>query len=711
MPSGQSAPRLSSITDFWRAANFLSLSLLYLNSPVLAPSKLDAESVKPRIFGHWGVCPSVNAVYAHLNDLCRRTERQIHLVVGPGHAGPALAACAFLDGSLHRAYPQFSRDLDGLATLLACYGREEGFSTEISMEYPNVDYVGGELGHALAFAQGAVLGSPERILVAIVGDGELETAAGHSSWQGFEYLHPQHDGIVIPVINANGFRMGSRSLWSLRSRDRQRSLLAGYGVAPIFVGTDHRELADAFDHALELARAGHGSWPAIVLETPKGWTGPDQLNGQPFLGTRHAHKPLLKSPRTDAKQLEELRSWLTTYAPETLFTETGEPAPGVLACLPAGDSGIRPMRRSAPTGPTLAATQIGDDGTAFAALRDVAMSAVQDDESVYLIGPDELESNTFLGSAHPTPLRHGFTNDPGFAPDSRVMEILNESVCFDWAWGLAASNRRPILVSYEAFSPIFASQADQYLKQVRAADQVPHRTAGPGVTLVLTSLGWYNTPTHHNPSFVDSLVSRVASPELAVYMPVQPRSAAAYMREALCSTDRLNVVVASKHGLGLASQQPSRRVLRETKTPTGWTTLAEVGTAGAQTLCFVALGDLMAEVATSVVPTVATKTGMHTSAVAIEDLSMLAHPSHPGWESLLPRLTQSHHVLWLYGGRPSAIKPHLADLGLLTGATVLGFQDNDQAPSGLPRLRVNGLDPETVVELAVSRAEGHHSER
>ncbi|BEH03136.1 phosphoketolase family protein [Brooklawnia propionicigenes] len=697
---------MSSITDFWRAANFLSLSLLYLNRPVLAPSTLDPESVKPRIFGHWGVCPSINAVYAHLNDLCRRTERQVNLVVGPGHAGPALAACTFLDDSLHRAYPQFSRDLDGLAALLASYSTEDGFSTEISMEYPNVDYVGGELGNALAFAQGAVLGSPERIVVAMVGDGELETAAGHSSWQGFDYLHPAHDGIVIPVINANGFRMGSRSLWSLRSRDRQRSLLAGYGIVPIFVGADHQELADAFDQALDRAHTGHGSWPAIVLETPKGWTGPGHLNGEAFLGTRHAHKPLLKSPRTDPHQLEELRSWLASYAPETLFTAAGEPAPGVLACLPSGDSGIRPLRVSIPSVPGDTATRPSDHDTAFAALRDVAMSAVQDDASVYLIGPDELESNTFLGAGHSTPLRHGFTTDPGFAPDSRVMEILNESVCFDWSWGLAASNRRPIFVSYEAFSPIFASQADQFLKQIRAGSQVPHRTAAPGVTLVLTSLGWYNTPTHHNPSFVDSLVSRVASPELAVYMPVQPSSAAAYMREALCSTDRLSVLVASKHGLGLLAKQPSPGLHQEPETLTGWTTLAEASATAGPSVCFVAVGDLMAEVATYVVPHVATKTGRHTNAVAIEDLSMLGHAHHPGWESLLPRLEHSHHVLWLYGGRPTAIKPHLADLGLLTGATVLGFQDNDQAPSGLPRLRVNGLDPETVVALAVSLAEG-----
>ncbi|MBN2564724.1 MAG: hypothetical protein JXB46_03345 [Candidatus Eisenbacteria bacterium] len=691
----QPHPDVRGIECFWRAANYLSLSLLYLRKFVLPARDLTRSDVRSRVFGHWGVCPSVNAVYGQVCDLARRHGLRTQLVVGPGHAGPSLLACAFLDGSLEVSYPEFTRDRDGMTRLLESYGSDTGFPTEISASYPGVDFVGGELGSALGFAQGLAIGSPQRLVVCLIGDGELETALGQSSFQGFDFLSPAADGMVLPVINANGHRMGSRSLWSMRSRSRQVDFLRAHGLCPEYVGTDHGEFARALDIAVDHTRGCDGSWPAVVLETPKGWSGPTELNGLTFAGTRRAHKPLLRDPARNSDELESLRHWLMSYEPETLFDPAGRPSADVLRCVPAFGAGITSVQETARSTPVMM-----DAGpaarTAFDAIRVAVREMAQNHDQVYLVSPDELESNQFSAQSAATPLRHGRCDDPEFSPTSRILEILNENLCFAWSLGLAASGRFPFLITYEAFAPVFASQADQALKFLTASLENGWSRPSFSVNLILTSLGWYNTPTHHNPGFVDSLLLRETT-GVQVYMPVRPQHAVQHLRQAVASAGKLNVFVVSKHGLrALRSLEPPD-VPPDEGPDAGWTEIVPPGQLGPVAVTLVTIGDLMAEQALQAIPTLAEHVGCRASVVAVEDLSLLVNSHHSGRESFRRRLAGGAGAVWLYNGRPGVVKARLVELGLPVDSVVLGYQDHDQSPSGVARLRANGIDAATIV--------------
>lgn len=689
-------PDVRGIECFWRAANYLSLSLLYLRKFVLPVRDLNHSDVRSRVFGHWGVCPSVNAVYGQVNDLARRRELRPQLVVGSGHAGPSLLACAFLDGNLELSFPEFTRDREGMTRLLEAYGSNAGFPTEISASYPGVDFVGGELGSALGFAQGLAIGSPHRLVVCLIGDGELETALGQSSFQGFDFLSPTSDGMVLPIINANGHRMGSRSLWSMKSRSRQVDFLKAHGLCPEYVGTDHGEFARVLDIALGRARRDGGGWPAVVLETPKGWSGPAELNGQPFVGTRRAHKSLLRDPARNSEELESLRGWLMSYKPETLFDPlTGRPNADVLRCLPAFGPGITSVRKAARETPV--AVDAGPAAkTAFDAIRVAVQEMAQNDDQVFLISPDELESNQFFAQSVSAPLRHGCSDDPEFSPTSRVFEILNENLCFAWSLGLAASGRFPFLITYEAFAPIFASQADQVLKYFAA--YLENSTKRPlfSMNIVLTSLGWYNTPTHHNPGFVDSLLLREVT-GVRVYMPVRPQHAVLHLRQALASEGKLNVFVVSKHGLRAVRSLVPPDALTGGGPDAGWTEIVKPNQPGPAMITLVVIGDIMAEQALQAIPTLAERAGCQASVVAVEDLSLLIDRRHSGRDSLRRRLTRGLGNVWLYNGRPSVVKARLKDLGVPVDSAVLGYRDHDQSPSGAARLTANGIDVATIV--------------
>jgi xylulose-5-phosphate/fructose-6-phosphate phosphoketolase len=692
-------PDVPSIERFWRAANYLSLSLLYLRRFVRLPEDLISHHVRSRVFGHWGVCPSVNALYAQINDFARRHGRQVQFVVGPGHAGPALLSCSFLDGSLELVHPQYTRDGEGMTRLLEAYGADGGFPTEISASYPGVQYVGGELGGALGFAQGLAIGSPHRIVVCLIGDGELETALGQSSFQGFDYLNPVSDGLVLPVINLNGYRMGARSLWAMKSRDRQVAFLASHGLSPQYAGTDHQELARCLDVAWGHVSLGRRDWPAIIFETPKGWTGPARLNGLPFADTHRAHKPLLKNPATHKDELASLRDWLASYNPADLFERDGRPTPEVLRCLPGTGLAIAPARDETKRSASALLAPSPATDSAFDALRTAVHDLAAHDDRAFLVSPDELESNQFFTQSMANPLRYGFVEDPQFSSSSRTFEILNENLCFAWAWGLAASGRLPWLISYEAFAPVFSSQADQLLKIFRAGPGNNVQVPSFSLNVILTSLGWYNTPTHHNPSFVDSLLLR-NGPEVQIYMPVRPQHAAAYFRQALTSTGRLNVFVVSKHGLRALRAVIAQDTSADATTPkAGWTELVPPSDAGAECVALIAVGDLMAERALVAAPAITQHTGRQTSVLAVEDLRMFIDEHHHGWTSLHPRLSQSLQCVWLYNGRPSALKAGLATVGRMTKDLVLGYQDHDQSPSGLSRLKANGIDVIAIVDL------------
>lgn len=678
------------IERFWRAANYITVAALYLHANPLTPQTLTPVDFKPVILGHWGVCPALNAVYAHTGDLIRRRGHPISLVVGPGHAGPALLACLFLDGTLESHDPTFTRDTDGFQRLIRAYGSSEGFPTEITSAYPGVEYVGGELGPALAFAQGTVMGSPDRLTVCMIGDGELETSITQATFQGFDLLDSAVDGTVLPVINANGHRMGSRSLWAARGIGALRRFLVAHGLTPIVVGANHTRIAQAFDEAYRrITDHRRRGWPVIVLRTPKGWSAPTFFGTTPFAGSHHSHKPALRRPAHDPGELDHVRDWLRSYDPETLFDSAGRPLPGVTACLPPPSQRIGAVDLPHPPEPPRPA-ELGDPPNAFAAVREAVETGVSGDPEVFILSPDELHSNRFTAPTRSEPHPRGHVNGDGHSPGPRIIELLNEHLCFAWSCGLAAAGRRPIVVSYEAFAPAFASQADQLLKVLE-----DHRTGGrptpwPSVNVILTSLGWWNTPTHHNPGWIDSLLTRPVD-SIRVYLPVLPHTARRYVQDMLTSTGRLNVLVVSKNPLDRL-EALSHSLPPEPRSRT-WVELANDHDA-TDGITLVVVGDVMAEQALHAKEIVNARSRRPVTVVAIEDLSVLHAPNHPDWRCLRPLLTGRRTSLWITNGRPHTIRGFLH--GLRLDAEVLGYIDKDHGNPGPDRFHANGVSPEAI---------------
>lgn len=543
-PAGRGSPvgppQLESAERFWRAATYLSVAQLYLRDNFLLERALEPGDMKRVPLGHWGTSPAIAFVYAHLSDFVRRSGRRTMLVVGPGHAAPALYACAYLDGTIVDAYPQLAHGRSGIAGLVAGFAHPAGLDTEISAAAPGVIHSGGELGPALAIAQGAALDDPGVTVACVVGDGELETGPAACAWLGARQLHGVERGAVLPIVNLNGLRMGGRSLLARMSQRELRAYFRGLGHEPLLVGPSHRAMADALSEADQLLRgSGGGRPPVVVVATPKGWSGPDSFDGRGISGAPASHKAPLTRPADDRRELMAVEAWLRSYGPAELFDAEGAPRAEVLRCLPSptlrlsacGHAG-RPARASATPGPALAPSDPMSPAVAVADRLTARAKADGQPRSFRVFSPDELSSNRLGALA-------------GDETSDAVVEVLSEHLCHAWLNGYIQTGRHGLLATYEAFSPIFASMTTQYLKFVADARATSWRAPRASLNLFLTSLGWNNCYTHQNPGFLDVLLTG-EFPFVRVYTPVDAAAAAAAVDESLGSRDRLNAIVAGK---------------------------------------------------------------------------------------------------------------------------------------------------------------------
>lgn len=684
--------RLAQIENYWRAANYVTCALLYLQDNVLLREELEPRHFKEKIVGHWGTCPGVNAIIAHLNYSTAASGRNIRVVVGTGHAGPALAANLFLDGSLERQSPDYSRDEAGLRQLAGRFGTSEGLETEISPSYPGIDYFGGELGRALAFSQGCALNDPECVVACIVGDGELESALAQSSWQGFRLLS-KHDGRVIPIVNANGFRMGSRSLFSLMGRDDLEAYFQAHGLR-VHWATDHCSLADAMDVAFAQSSPGCCEPnPVVVFRSPKGWTAPESLGGERYVGTRRAHKPSLRHPASSQKEMAEIRAWLESYSPESLFDRQGRPSADVTSILSEGESLFRTRRFHRPhlnedscaDGDSSAgATTASPNDTLCASLMSMMRSDRYRDLMVF--SPDELASNRYGALMGATSVRYSRLvggAEPPMAPDGRVIEVLNEQLCFELLHGYCASGRRGVFICYEAFAPLCDSQTEQLLKHLEA------RSAGqPSVNIVLTSLGWENTPSHHNPGFVDSLIGRELN-SLRVFTPVAASDAEGLLVACLESTDRLNVIVVGKH--------PRPNVAQVAKS-TRWAPWRALVEGSSELPVLVAVGDTMAEECLAASRMAQGFIEGRVAVYGLNELSFLTRTVSSEMVSFIEEVERHPQVLWAYPGYPRSIKACLWDIATVNKHVVLGYLDRSRGAAGRARLEENLVGRDAIVE-------------
>ncbi len=575
------AEELASLDLWWRAANYLSAGQIFLVDNALLTEKLLPDHIKPRLLGHWGTTPGLNLLYAHASRLVAKRDLDAMFVTGPGHGGPALVASTYIEGSYTERYPSIGFDADGLHRLFRQFSFPGGIPSHVAPETPGSINEGGELGYSLLHAYGAAFDNPDLVVFCVVGDGEAETGPLATSWQSNKVLDPARDGAVLPILHLNGYKIAAPTLLARIPPGELDEFLRGCGYDPLVVeGNEpepvHQQLAAALESALDRifqiqhdARTrGVGSrpaWPMVVLRTPKGWTGPKVVDGEPVEGTFRAHQVPLPLARTDPVQLGQLEDWMRSYKPEELFDARGALRPEARALAPKGDRrmGANPHTNGGKllrelTLPDLDAYGVQVDSAGKPEveptrilgtwLRDV-MSANPDNFRVF--GPDETASNRLTALFEVTDrtwMAERVAGDDHLAPDGRVMEVLSEHCCEGWLEGYLLSGRHGLFNCYEAFIHIVDSMFNQHAKWLKVCHEIPWREPIASLNYLLSSHVWrqdHNGFSHQDPGFIDHVVNKKAS-VVRVYLPPDANCLLAVGRHCLASRNRVNVIVAGK---------------------------------------------------------------------------------------------------------------------------------------------------------------------
>jgi xylulose-5-phosphate/fructose-6-phosphate phosphoketolase len=576
-----SEAELTAVDAWWRAANYLSAGQIYLRANPLLRRPLRREDIKPRLLGHWGTSPGLNLCYAHLNRVIRARDLDMIYVMGPGHGGPAAVANAWLEGTYSEVYPHVSQDAAGMERLFRQFSYPGGIPSHVAPETPGSIHEGGELGYSLAHAYGAAFDNPDLVVACIVGDGEAETGPLATSWHSNKFLDPVHDGAVLPILHLNGYKIANPAVLARIPERELVALMEGYGHRPILVGGDdpaevHVRLAEALDEAVaeilairEEARTGGARgrprWPMVVLRTPKGWTGPREVDGLPVEGTWRAHQVPLANVRDDPRHLAELEGWLLSYRPEELFDADGRPDTAVLAPAPVGDRRMSanphangglllrglelPDFRAYAVAIPQPGTETAEPTRVFGEyLRDV----VRANRGIFRVtGPDETASNRLSAVFEVTDRAweaETLPTDEHLGAYGQVMEVLSEHLCQGWLEGYLLTGRHGLFNSYEAFVHIVDAMFNQHAKWLETTRKIPWRRPVASLNYLLSSHVWrqdHNGFTHQDPGFLDVVMNK--KPEIVrVYLPPDANTLLSVADHCLRSRDYVNVVVAGK---------------------------------------------------------------------------------------------------------------------------------------------------------------------
>jgi xylulose-5-phosphate/fructose-6-phosphate phosphoketolase len=571
---------------YWRAANYLSVGQVFLLDNPLLREPLVPEHIKPRLLGHFGTTPGLNLVYAHLNRAIRKHDLQALYVTGPGHGGPGLVANAYLEGTYSEVYPRVSMDEDGLRELFRQFSFPGGIPSHVAPETPGSIHEGGELGYSLTHAYGAAFDNPELLVACVVGDGEAETGPLAASWHANKFLNPRTDGAVLPILHLNGYKIANPTVLARIPEPELVSLLEGYGHRPILVtgGFDgeapaavHQRFAGALDaalaeiaaiqtHARETgAEPRRPRWPMIVLRTPKGWTGPKEVDGLPVEDSWRSHQVPMTDVRANSEHLQVLADWLLSYEPEELFDEHGTLIPELaelppkgerrMSAIPYANGGVLLRELVLPDFRDYA-VEVPKPGTTTSEATRVLGSFLRDvitrnPDNFRLFGPDETASNR-LGNVFEVTGRSWLAEtkptDVSLAPDGRVMEVLSEHLCQGWLEGYLLTGRHGLFNCYEAFIHIVDSMFNQHAKWLKVTRQIPWRRPIASLNYLLSSHVWrqdHNGFTHQDPGFVDHVVNKKAE-IIRVYLPPDANTLLSVADHCLRSRNYVNVIVAGK---------------------------------------------------------------------------------------------------------------------------------------------------------------------
>jgi xylulose-5-phosphate/fructose-6-phosphate phosphoketolase len=581
---------LELIDAYWRAANYLSVGQIYLLDNPLLREPLLAEHVKPRLLGHWGTTPGLNLLYAHMNRVISERDLSALYVTGPGHGGPGLVANAYLEGTYSEVYSSIGQDEDGMRALFRQFSFPGGIPSHVAPETPGSIHEGGELGYALVHAYGAAFDNPDLLVLCVVGDGEAETGPLAASWHSNKFLDPVTDGAVLPVLHLNGYKIANPAVLARIPEDELAALMRGYGYEPHFVTGDvpaavHQQLAAVLDEVLDKIAAiqrdaretprpgrrgagtgsGRPAWPMIVLRTPKGWTGPKEVDGLPVEGTFRAHQVPLAQTRSNPEHRALLEQWMRSYRPEELFDATGRLIPQLRALPPRGarrmsanphaNGGlllrdlVMPDFRSYAVPVGRPASEFSEATRVLGAfLRDVI---ARNPDSFRLMGPDETASNRLSAVFEKTDRAWDaitLAGDDHLAPDGRVMEVLSEHLCQGWLEGYLLTGRHGLFNCYEAFIHIVDSMFNQHAKWLKTTRAIGWRAPIASLNYLLSSHVWRqdnNGFSHQDPGFIDHVITKKAE-IVRVYLPPDTNTLLSVADHCLRSRNYVNLIVAGK---------------------------------------------------------------------------------------------------------------------------------------------------------------------
>jgi xylulose-5-phosphate/fructose-6-phosphate phosphoketolase len=574
---------LAKIDAYWRAANYLSVGQIYLYDNPLLKVPLTVDHIKPRLLGHWGTTPGLNFIYTHLNRVIVAHDLSVLFVTGPGHGGPALVACTYLEGTYSDIYPAVTQDEEGMRRLFKQFSFPGGIPSHVAPETPGSIHEGGELGYALAHAYGAAFDNPDLLVACVIGDGEAETGPLAASWQSNKFLNPEGDGAVLPILHLNGYKIAGPTVLARIPRAELEAYLVGVGHIPYFVEGDdpltmHQLMAATLDRVVADIRAiqrdartrGFSSrprWPMIVLVTPKGWTGPKRVDGKKVEGTFRAHQVPLAEMHEHPEHVAMLERWMKRYRPRELFDANGRLCSALAALAPVGDRrmGANPhsnggqllrdlrlpdYRQYAVAVPRPGAVDAEATRVQGGFIRDVIKDNARQ-RNFRAFSPDEMSSNRWNAVFDVTDrcsVAQILRNDDHVAPDGRAMEVLSEHMCEGWLEGYLLTGRHGFFSCYEAFIHIVDSMFNQHAKWLKVSREIPWRRPIASLNILLSSHVWrqdHNGFSHQDPGFIDHVVNKKAE-IIRVYLPPDANTLLQVTDTCLRSRHLVNVIVAGK---------------------------------------------------------------------------------------------------------------------------------------------------------------------
>jgi xylulose-5-phosphate/fructose-6-phosphate phosphoketolase len=733
---------LDLIKLYQRVVNYLAAAQIYLVSNVLLQEPLKEEDIKPRLLGHWGTCPGINMIYAHLNRLIIQYDLDMFLVTGPGHGAPANLANLYMEGSLQKYYPQFSYDYLGLERFVRAFSWPDGFPSHLYAGLPGTIHEGGELGYALATAFGAVMDNPDLIVACIVGDGEAETGPTATAWHSIKFLDPVESGAVLPIVHINGYKISSPTIYGTMSDEELQHLFSGYGYQPRIVSEPDLDagLFAAMDwayHQISIiqsaARSGQAieqaRWPVILFRSPKGMGGIKEINGELIEGTWRSHQVPAKDCRTNPQSLKLVENWLRSYRPQELFDPKGCPIDKLFRLCPKKDKRMgcnphafggkirKPLQREdihqyeihlETRGNHLQRGQIkmSNVHAIVPLLEDVIR---KNPDNFRIFSPDELESNKLnvfevTQRDYQWPLKPIDTNIG--ERDGRVLEILSEHTCQGWMQGYALTGRYTLFPSYEAFFGIIATMVDQYAKFIKMSKDFPWRLPVPSLNYIATSTLWrqeHNGFSHQNPSFLNTLLNKKGE-TVRIYLPPDANCLISTMNHCLKSVNYVNLVIADK--LDMPQWLTMDEAVHHCRAGASIWKWASTEDGIDPDIVLVGLGDDMTmEVLAAAQYLLEHLPTLRLRVINVTDLLVLeseSHHPHGLDQGMFDALFTDHcPVIFNFHGYPSALKQLLFHRGDTTRFTINGYQEEGTTTTPFDMLVRNGVSRYHLIEQAI----------